>query len=309
MLFAIGIRCIAVANGVMAAPDTGEPFFDLCLGWLQKVQMVSVAAGFLLLAAEAYIWNRFINSQTLLNQTSNLPALFYILLLSLRPIQIGFYPALVASFFLILAITRLSESSFKEKALSESFDAGFFTGMATLFYFPSSVFLIFLWVSLLLLRSVVWREMVVSLIGFTIPALLTLACYNILFRGDNLYIPYRMFRTIWEYRFPLHYSWKHTLLTAVLGITGLVTIIFFVRGIANNVVKKRKIWSLMLWFSTFGLAAGIIAPHKDAGAFSSLAIPCSFIFSNYFLKSKSRWLPDLLFILLALSAGINIALG
>jgi hypothetical protein len=305
VLLAIGIWCGSYMIHGNFLAKSGMPMFDVFWGWLLKMPAISLFTGFSILILEAFTWNTFINRESLLKQSTNLPALFFIILSSCRPMQIAFYPSLLASLFLILAIRRLAESYKKEKALSEAFDSGFLIGIASLFYLPASVFLIFLWIALLSMRSIVWREWIVSFIGFVLPILFALVYYSIFLSPEDFWYD-KLIRIIGIYKPMLTFSWKQVFMLSALGLIGIVSLLLFLRKIPDNVVKNQKIWTLMIWFASFAIIAGIFSPQKDSRSFSLLAIPGSFIFSNYFLRARYTWLTELLFLILLAAIAVNI---
>jgi hypothetical protein len=284
---------------------SGMPMFDVLCGWLVKTPLLALLVGIAMLLLQAFVWNAFINKESLLKQSSYFPVLFYILLFSCRPLQIGFYPALVSSMFLILSLKRLSESYKKEKALSEAFDAGIFIGIASLIYLPVSVFLLFLWIALLTIRSIVWREFVVSFIGFILPFGFALAYYSIFLSPEDFWYD-KLLAVASGYKNSFVLPWPEIFLWCVLGVISLISLFVFLGRVADNVVKNQKIWALMVWFLGFAIITVVISPQKDGRALSLLGVPLSFIFSNYFLRARSKWIPEFLFLLILAAIAINI---
>jgi hypothetical protein len=280
------------------------PLFQVFFGWLCKMPFLAALSGLCLLMLEAHIWNAFINRETLLRQSSYFPAMIYLFLLSCRHLLLGFYPALIASMFLILAFKRLAESYKKDKAISEAFDAGVFIGLASLVYFPVTVFIVFLWIGLLTMRSLIWREWAVSLIGFVLPFGFALTYYSVFYSPE--YFWDKLIVAIQNYNKVMKPGWHQVLLIITLGATILVSIIFFLKKFPDNVVKNQKILALMIWFACFSAASIVLAPQKNACAFSLLAIPFSFIFSNYFVRAKSKLVPELMFMFLVIAIIVNI---
>ena len=92
----------------------------------------------------------------------------------------------------------------------------------------------------------------------------------------------------------------------IILITAAGSLWFYVNRITENVVKAQKFWTLMLWFILIAALSVLICPVKDSRAFSLLAIPGSFILSTYFLKTKAKILPEILF--LSLLAGVIISM-
>jgi hypothetical protein len=276
------------------------PFFD----WIHSFPLVKEVLGFATLLLMASTWNRIITKHSLLGQSTWLPFFFILILLSCRTSLIGFYPALASSFFLVFFLDRLISSYKKERALSDIFDAGLFVGIATLFYIPAMVFLVLLWIGLLIIRAPNWREWVCSIIGFLIPFAFTFT-YNLVFFPG--YPWYNKITGEFVYRYVhLSFSWEQITLIVIIVFTVIGSLWFFINRVKENVLKSQKFWSLLLWFIFISSFAVLICPVKDSRAFSILAIPGSFILSVYFLKTRSKFIPELLF--LSLLVGVIISM-
>ena len=266
------------------------PFFD----WMHNFPMVKGILGVALLLLIAGLWNRIVNKHSLLKQSTYFPFFFMVLLLSCRTPLIGFYPALIASLFLVLFLDRLISSYKKERALSNVFDAGLFIGIATLFYIPSLLFLMVLWVGLFTIRTISGRELLCSVIGFILPFVFTFT-YNLVF-----YPAYPWYNKI-AGKFVYHvihltFSWQQWIIITGISVTAAVSLWFFVNKASDNVLKAQKFWNLLMWFMLIAAVSVLICPVKDARAFAIFAIPGSFVLSVYFLKTRAKLVPELLFL-------------
>lgn len=273
--------------------------------WAMHFHFFSAIVGGIIVLTLAFSWNAFINSNSLLKQSSYFPALIFVLLASCRSSLICFYPSLIASLFLMLAIRRLAAGYKKDKALSEVFDAGLFIGIASLFYIPLVVFVVFLWIAILTIRSLIWREWVAALIGFALPFAFILAYHYIFFAPAPFWS--NKFNIITSgYRSSWSFSWEEwVMLIAFVGIS-LASFWLFFNKMQDNVVKAQKIWALMLWFVFFALLSVFLSPQRDARSLAVLILPVSLIFSNYFLKAKSVIWPEFLFLCLLATVGISL---
>lgn len=311
MLLVFGIiSCAALwFVTVMQPGETTRPYTDITLlapffDRIHDLPLLKAVLGFAILLIEAATWNRIINKQSLLKQSSYFPFFFMLLLLSCRASLIGFYPSLVASLFLVIAVNRLISSYMKERALSDVFDAGLFVGIATLFYIPSMIFLVLLWIGLLIIRTINWREWASTLIGFLLPFVFTFT-YNLVFFPNYPWYN-KIISKFFYHRVSLSFSWEQITIMIIVLIAALGSLWYFVNKITDNVVKTQKFWILMLWFILTAAATVLICPVKDSRAFSILAIPGSFVLSAYFLKTRSKIVPELLF--LSLLAGVIISM-
>lgn len=292
--------CLVLWSTAILKPDeTTRSYTDITLlatffDWIQGFTMVKGILGVALLLLIAGLWNRLVNKHSLLKQSTYFPFFFMLLLLSCRTPLIGFYPALIASLFLVLFLDRLISSYKKEQALSNIFDAGLFIGIATLFYIPSLLFLIVLWVGLFTMRSISGRELLCSVIGFLLPFVF-LFTYNLVF-----YPAYPWYNKIAS-KFVYHsihlaFSWQQWVITVCVFVTAAVSLWFFINKAGDNVLKAQKFWNLLVWFMLVSAVSILICPVKDARAFAIFAIPGSFVLSVYFLKTRAKLVPELLFL-------------
>ena len=268
------------------------PLFDK----IPDVRIVRILLALVIILIEAALWNTIINRQSLLKQSTYFPLFFFLLFSSCRPSMFTFYPSLVASFFLILSISRLINSYQKDHAYSEIFDGSLFIGIAVLFYLPCLAFFIFLWASIIVLRTINWRDWTVSVIGFLLPFLFTFT-YNKLFYPE--YGWFSKIATQFTYhKIGLSFSWQQIIVVVTILITAFVSLWFFSNKVSDNILKTQKSWILMLWFCVAATLAFMLSPVKDAHTLFILSIPGSLILSAYFIKTKSRLLPEFLFVAL-----------
>jgi len=311
LLLIFGIAfCIGLWAAIVLRPvEISHPYTDVTLlapffDWIHSFPLVKEILGFATLLLMASMWNRIITRHTLLGNSTWLPFFFMIVLLSCRDSLIGFYPALASSLFLVIFLDRLISSYKKERALGDIFDSGLFVGIATLFYIPSMVFLVLLWIGLFTIRSINWREWLCSVIGFLIPFAFTFT-YNLVF--FPAYPWYNKIMSEFQYHTPhFSFSWEQITMIVIIALIAIRGLWFYVNKIMDNVVKTQRFWTVILWFLLIALGSVLICPVKDSRAFSIFAIPGSFVLAVYFLKTKAKFIPELLF--LSLLAGVIISM-
>lgn len=302
--------CIALWSVTIFHPaETARPYTDITLlapffDWIHNFPLVKEVLGFALLIVMAVAWNKIINKHSLLGQATWFPFFFMLVLLCCRTSLVGFYPALPSSLFLVLFLDKLISSYKKEQALADIFDSGLFIGIATLFYIPSMLFLALLWIGLLIIRTINWREWVCSVIGFLIPFVFTFT-YNLIFFPK--YPWYNKITSEFQYH-AIHFSfsWEQITIMIIIVLLALISLLFYVNKIMDNVVKAQKFWILIIWFILIALISVIICPVRDSRAFSILAIPGSFVLPVYFLKTRGKIIPEILFI--SLLTGVVISM-
>ncbi len=309
LIFGIAFSVFLWGSTVFHAAVTPRTYTDLTLlapffDQIHDKVLLKAAMGFAILIIQAATWNTIVNKHSLLRQSTYFPFFFMVLLLSCRSSLIGFYPALVSSLFLVLAVHKLISSYMNERALSEVFDAGLFVGIATLFYIPSMLFLILLWIGLLVIRTVNWREWACTILGFLVPFLFTFT-YNLVFFPKYPWYN-KIMSEFYYHSTHLSFSWEQITVMVIICLAAAGSLWFFVNRITDNVVKAQKFWILMLWFILIAAASVLICPVKDSRAFSIVAIPGSFVLAAYFLKTRAKLIPELIF--LSLLGGVIISM-
>jgi hypothetical protein len=112
------------------------------------------------------------------------PGVFYILMVSVSPDFMGLSSVLLAITFLILAFFELFSTYRQGVASGNIFNAGLMLGLGSMFYFSLSVYLLWAFIGLSLLRKGSLREILMVLVGFATIYFLVLTFYFVLNRFD-----------------------------------------------------------------------------------------------------------------------------
>lgn len=292
---------------VVPLSEHAAPLYKLIIAGIQGYPFLITLLSFILIFSEALLINYIIQRNEIINTTSYLPALVYMVLMSLQPEMFSLHPIVIASLFMLLATHTLLQSYKKETSYSEAFDTGFFIALATLFYIPSLVFILLLWIGLIIIRPFVWREWVISLIGFILPWIFLVFYY---FWNDKIHdlqydalyytlvTPQKAFDTL-TFSYP-----------AMAQISILLVAAFFASGrlmrdLSTGTVHTRGNLFLMIYFFILAFISVFLAPSYSIAYLSFLSIPFTVFFSSYLLFLKKQWLAELLFLLLIISVFLN----
>ena len=276
------------------------PFFELLVWLTGGNSYILTFLALILLTSECLLLNRIVTGQEVLNTSTYLPGLMYGVYMSCCAQMTAMHPVLCANLFILLAISRLFGTHRKETAYSEVFDAGFYIAIATLFYVPAFVFLPLIWVSLIVVRAFVWREWVISFLGFIVPYLFVCMYFYWIDKFDYLWYDkmfYPMSLSKMSFNWPLTYYF-------LFGIMLFITLVSLTRvfsGTAINTVRAKNNLIVLLWSCGLSLLSVFIAPKFSIQYFAFLAIPCSVFAANYFLSIKRSWFAETLFSLLLLA--------
>ncbi|MCE9540661.1 MAG: DUF6427 family protein [Bacteroidetes bacterium] len=303
-LFALVLWIIGFFLAQNAAVTYHMPLYQTITKPLNNFHLIGTLIAFLLIISGAFLLNFIVNKYEILTKPSFLPALFYIVFMSMDIAMLTMHPFVFANIFIMLAIFKLVSSYQKDTAFSNAFDAGFLISLSTLFYFPSIVYIPILVIGFLLFRPFNWREWIISLLGIIGPYIFVFSYYFLNDTLDN-------WQNITAFFPDLPEQQKQVIPGSfyfMIGICVLILLFSFKKiftGFYESSQRNKKGISLLVWLAVFASLSLFIAPQLYIQNFSALAIPASVFCANYFLKIKKQWWGELLFILLLSSIFIH----
>ena len=223
------------------------PLFKLFCRWMTDLPYAVPVAGIIIVSGSSILLNYIVNENEMLPRHSYLPALFYVILMSCTPQLLTLHPVLFANIFLMLALHKLLGTYRRDTAFGQVFDAASLTGIAVLFYLPSILLFPVIWVGLVVLRPFIWREWIISLIGFVVPFLFAAVYY---FWYDALVNVWND-SVLWPIRnrfFQFNATPSFIALLSVLGWLFLVSAGTLITGIRISKLKAKSSLLLIVWF-------------------------------------------------------------
>lgn len=242
-------------------------FFDIPADWPYETGDLSLIYRFVeAYLPSNYLWNVilatvliFINAAQInyiviknrIARDINLyPGMVFVLLSALHKDMFWLSPQLISLSLLLAAINNLFRIYQKPKSAGFLFNAGFFIGLATLFYMPYSLFLFFAIISMLVLRKFVVRELIQMLTGFFL-VFFFLAFIQFWNDLDFNFVEIFLLQFKWSFSFS-HYSLNEWI---ILGFT--FAMIFVVSANYRKFTIKKSIQSqkkvnLIYWLMIIG---------------------------------------------------------
>lgn len=283
------------------------PLFSAVLKLFGTSVIAQKITAVILIVGEAFLLNHLIVSHQATPKPNFLPAGIYILLMTSSGSFLTLHPLIFANLFLLLALSSLFSMHRKETAFANAFDAGFFIGIASLFYLPSILFYFLLYLSFLIMRPFIWREWIISLMGVIVPYVF--AAFIFFLKGDLL--------SLWENRVPFTFEGKiskvripssNYFFVSLFGIfTGLALLNLF-SSITSLSLKARSTTYVLFWFLVFATLIIIASPRFQAPYTAFLFIPASVFIGNFLLQLKKNWFRELCFVSLLAAVLYNILL-
>jgi hypothetical protein len=278
--------------------ENAFPLFLYAFQIVRKSRLALIGISLLFVVLQAFFLTNVINKQGVLRDSSHLPALLYVVLMSCFPEQLSFNPLLFANFFIIVFLNSIFNFYRSDTAVFEVFNAGVFIGIASLFYWPCLFLFPLTMASLFVLRPFNMREWTVSFIGVLLPFLFY---GSVLFWLDMLSVNSikSILEPLYSVQFSTAYNGTYIILTAILAIIIIASLWRFSRDLNNfSKLRARKFLAIIVWFFLFAALSYLVASKNTMIGLSFLAIPLSVIISNYFLSLKNQLLAELVFLLL-----------
>ena len=185
-----------------------------------------------------------------------------------------------------------------DHSLPVTFDIGFLIAVACLFYFPSIVFLLVFYASLVILRPFVWREWVISLLGFLLPFFFCWLYY--FWKGATDEIINTMASNLHKAETGSGFSWTGTnlIFPAVAGFVSVLGFISLMGNFYKSVIRTRNFQQVLFIMLLAMLLPVLISRSYFAEMSLLICIPLSIAVSNYFAEAKRILFLEVLFLLI-----------
>jgi len=256
--------------------------------WISNIVAAAICATLAILITHLNTTHLFITERTFV------PALIFILFTALMPQYQALNPALPASLFMIFAIKRILESYRKQGVAYNFFDAGMLIGTGSLFYANLIWFGVLIFIGIVLLRSINFEEIAVSILGLIIPYIIMFGLYYLLDYDLN-----EVFLLIYDNLFSEAASFNFSKLTIVafifISVISVISLVQIRMLQSAKKVKSRKTFWFLIWMFFITISVYFFVPSASCEIIWILGIPLSYFIANYLLFSKRKILPEVFF--------------
>ncbi|NOX46303.1 MAG: hypothetical protein GXO89_04930 [Chlorobi bacterium] len=253
-----------------------SPAFNLISSIAVPGSILGIIIAFLLNLFIAFSLNFSLIRNDLTPTNSLIPALVYIVASSVSIRVMGLNPVLFSSLLLIISFHNLLGIYSEEDAFDKVFNAGFFIGLASAFYFPAIFFFLFIWFTFVVFRLQNWREWVIAFLGLVTPYLFIFTWFFLNDELTGLLISYQeYFTSISFFNFQLDMGWGSFLIFGIMALMVLVGIFRVMAGInEKTILVRKKTWAIM-WFTIMALLVFFISPPSEFYGLGLLTISIS----------------------------------
>ena len=181
-LLAVALWIPAFVSGkvMMGYGSPVTPLFNLVDGWLGFSPIAQHIFAFLMLIVGTLIFNGIMVKNQIVGKVSTLGAFVFVILMSLTQTQTNFYPFILSFVFILLIINEIYEIYLLSNPELNLLKIGIFVALASMSYFPSIMLILWVMVSLPIVKKGTLRLELIPLTGF-------LFAYFLFFAGVYLF--------------------------------------------------------------------------------------------------------------------------
>jgi len=278
-------------------------FVHLILGGFSNALLQNIFA-VILIFIQASLLNYILSRHKISKETTLFAGVVYVLLVSLIPENIGLSPILIANTFLILAVANLFDCYKQADAGALIFNSGFFLGVASVFYTPYLVFILFGLIALILVRSFRIMEKLRYIAGVIVPYYFMLAYFYL---KDIEFSKLDLFKGIF-FKIP------HIAITGnivgIVSVTLLFLMILFSLYNYNFYISRKNIQAhkkidISYWILLFCLIGFVLFRTEDKYHLLSLSVPLALLLSINLSDSKRKVMYEVLHICVLILIGLS----
>ena len=228
---------------------------------------------------------------------TKLPATMFVIFIGGFTNMHTLHPVFFAGIFILFAIYSLFSVFNNPNTFPQVFNAGFFIGIGSLFYFNLIMLLPAFFIGIIILcRDFHWREFAIMLIGFIVPfifafsyAFLTDHLIELFYTFEqNILTPVDHFKT----NYALHVFLTFLIILTIIGSIKLVQLY------DTRKVSSRKYYQVFLVIFAFSIICFLVVPATSEEMLVISLIPVTFLISNFFVYAQSRFWTEFLFTML-----------
>ncbi len=240
----------------------------------------------------------FLVNKNNLTKKNNFKLLLFGLFLIILPITFQINNILISNLFVLLALRRIISLRTNLSVKKKLFDAAFWIGIASLFYFWAILFFPLIIVALLVYSLAYLKNWIIPFVGLLTVAIITIS-YLILMNDSfgNLATVYQST----SFDFTNYNNLDFIIGISILASLGIWSLFFYIKNLKEKTKRRRPSHSIIINSILVGAIIILIAPNKDGSEIIFIFAPLSIIMSNYLESIKEKWFAEVFIWILILT--------
>ncbi len=275
----------------------------LFLNHLFSITWFNSVFSILLVFIQAIYLNHIVNKYKIVKNNTHLIALIFVLLNGANSFITTINPVLFVNIIVIVILHQLLAIYNKNEAFSLSFNAGLLVGLGSLIYFPVVVLFPTVWIVLFYTKTVLWRELVISILGVFLPFTYLLMYY--FFKNQLNILDMSIFSSSYfntDFNKWIFNDWLYFMVFALVLI---LSIFYLVSSLNKNVVEIRKHTIIILLILVIYSSTLFINQFDYLSTYLLMTVPVAVIIANYINEIKRKWLAELIMLSIVAAIIVN----
>lgn len=281
-----------------------SPMYNLLYTYFSEMTIITSVITIVTVVFQALLLNNLLIENELIPKKTYIAAFLYVLFTASFGEIVLFHPFIFSGILLTLGLMYLLKLYGQSESYSIVFNIATLVSLSSFFYFPSVVFIFFIWACFIVYRLFAWREWFISIIGLVLPYL---------FLGTYYYWTDRLQLKINEYlnafRIVNFHDFKPTLIVYIFIIfTGILLLFSFFRLIgliSEKAIRVRKLLSIMIWLFLISYMSMVISPNYGIMGFVMLLAPASVIISLYVSNIRKPMRTEIILVVIVVVVTIS----
>ncbi len=266
--------------------------YKLVHQWLSQSALVSNLLSMVFVIILSFLILRLNTAYAFIRIRTFLPSNIFVLIVSGLLTLHALHPVYFALLFLLLCVDRIFQSYGMEKFHGNAFEAGFFIGVGSLFYFSLIFFFPIIWVGFLLIKKrSQWRNFALPVVGLLIPWLFAWAYYFLTNQSEVL-----LNTVLVNFKTDNHFLRGNIPLQIYLSFLTLMTLLgsfFLLNQYDEKKISTRKNFQVFFLIFLISFALLLLVPAVSQEILIIMSLPLTFLISNYLIFIKRKFWSNL----------------
>lgn len=273
------------------------PLYGLLKSLLGKSALAGAFFSFVLLLGISFFLVNFNTTVFFINERTFLPAIIYILLSGFFPEYQVLNPVQPAVLLLLIAIRRMMDAYRKNGIAYNFFDAGILISSGSLFYANMIWFGLLTIIGIAILRTWNVKEIILAILGLATPLIITTGVWYVSGRDISQLLE-NTYQNLFARADSYYFSRVSITGLVIIGLCSLISISFLLSVINSKKIKSRKTFTELIWMLVISLTVFFVLPSVSVEIVYIISIPLSYVMTHYFVFSRKKVMPEILFILI-----------
>ncbi|NNC44955.1 MAG: hypothetical protein HKN99_03650, partial [Winogradskyella sp.] len=247
----------------------------------------------------------FIISKNFLSKKNSYALMTFGLLFFMFPKSLLFSDIIIANLFILFSLRRLISLHSKINIKKKLFDAAFWIGVASLFYFWSILFFLAVLAALIYFYQNDFKNIIIPFVALITVAILYVV-FNIIttdtFLGNENYLQ------------PMSFDFSvYNDLGKVISLTIFYTLFvwilfYYIRTISDKPKKLRPSYNLIIVYAIIALVLAVISDNKSGAEEFFIFVPFALLMANFLEVVSEKWFKEALISLIILAPIVDLVL-